>query len=231
MEPAINLHHIWGVNGFEVRLLQDRDTLAYETVDATSKHIISKGSVDLDGNTIETMIYPLKNSQALIEENGSVNFFRKYQTWNLDDKEVSLLYGENDLIWDVFCNATKNNSFFSFKKNTIVSPRCHTATLQLIEKLKNESYENTLSVLRDLKNGFKVVRVYNKEFIINERKKIIDEQNHTIYINNLKSTGYNACIALGSLAVLGTSIATTVFAAPILLTLAFVALLWCRITD
>lgn len=193
MEPIPSTSiYSWNVNGLEVRLLETHDSLSYETVNTKDSQTIYGEPFDLTGRTIEKMISYLKKCRVMIGQEGKASFLRNCKTWSVGNKEISLLGDSlsgksiDQLAWDVFCNSTKETTFFPFQKSTIASARCHSATVAIIEKIKNESFTNL--ELRQLLNDFKVVRVldgktYKKEYEeLIEKKRRIEEAELRRYI-------------------------------------------------
>ncbi|HRD55585.1 MAG TPA: hypothetical protein PLC42_04220 [Parachlamydiaceae bacterium] len=100
MEPIINSPHSWYVNNFKVRLLQEHDSLAYETINTINGNFIYKESFDeyLKITPMEQLISSLKNRRVMIKDNGSAAFSYHYLNSILDDKEINLIRGTDDLI-------------------------------------------------------------------------------------------------------------------------------------
>jgi hypothetical protein len=167
MEPIQPIYS-WNVNDYEVRVFQEQDSLEYETVDIKTGKFFFKGFVNFKGVTLEKMLSRFKNCRVMIEDNGSAKFLQRYHTWDLNNYEVNLIKGSNDLIWDVFCNLTQNTSFLSFKESISSSGRCHPETVAIIDRIKNECFTDSSQIVR-LIDDFKVVRVLELETQENER--------------------------------------------------------------
>lgn len=89
--------HSWEVNDFEVRLLQNNDSLEYETVDKANFKTISKGLFDLGDNTSEQMVSSLKECRVMIGTDGETSFLRPFHTLKLDNYDIYLVEGADDL--------------------------------------------------------------------------------------------------------------------------------------
>jgi len=195
MEPANYLTPIqlWNVNDFEVRLFQNSDYLEYETVDNRDGKAIYKNSVNINGKTAEQAIPILKNCRIIIGEKGDVNFCHNYHTWNVNNCDVQLIKGADDLTWDIFCNLTKSSSFHSLKTSTIPSTRCHPETVVIIEKIKNESFKDRKQIFR-LIDDFKLVQITNSDNLKEESKRINNEiefEKRDLFIKKTQ----NVCLA------------------------------------
>ena len=160
MDPIQPIYS-WNVNGYEVRVFQEQDYLEYETVDIKSGKIFFKGFVNFKGVTLEEMLSRFKNCRVMIEDNGSAKFLQRYHTWDLNNYEVNLIKGTNDLIWDVFSNLTQITSFISFRESISPSARCHPETVAIINEIKNECF----------KDSSQIVRLVDKVIFENEGKK------------------------------------------------------------
>jgi len=166
MEPIQHIYS-WNVNDYEVRLFQEQDSLRYETVDITSREILFKGSFDFKEMTTEKMVSCLKKCRVMIEDNGSAIFSQQYHTWNIDDKDIHLISGNDNLIWNIYCNSTQTSSFYNFQECTTASLRCHPETVAIIDKIKNECFKDFQQIFR-LIDDFKVsvlsIEIYNENY-------------------------------------------------------------------
>jgi hypothetical protein len=135
---------------------------------------IYKGTFDISVKTREQMISSLKKCRVMIGEEGKPIFSYNYCTWNLENKDINLIRGADDLMWDIFCNSTKDSSFFYFRESTIPSARCHPETVAVIEKIKNDCFKDPRQIIR-LIDDFKVVRMMDESFLKNKHTEIEEQ--------------------------------------------------------
>jgi|GEM_PF-5477355 len=87
----LNTIHLWNINDYEVRLIQNHDQLFYETFDTLDKKVVYKNSIPLNASTSELVIPLLKNCRIRIGEDGKVCFLKNYKLWNVNDYDVNLI--------------------------------------------------------------------------------------------------------------------------------------------
>lgn len=149
--------HTWSINNFSVNLIKNNQNLMFEIIESTKKELINKGVVEITPSiTIGRMISRLKSCEVVIKEDNTPRFLPLFHKWNINNQNVSLIWGNEGLIWKIFCSTTSKSSFFNLKEaTTISSKRCHPETVVLIENIKKDSLKNA----NILKNDFHVVRV------------------------------------------------------------------------
>ncbi|MDP1880223.1 MAG: hypothetical protein Q8K60_04715 [Parachlamydiaceae bacterium] len=176
--------HKWNFNQFEVFLTQNLDELKYETREKTTWSLVSHGPIDLCGVTVSKMIDGLKKCQAIVNVAGKTDFFHSYKKWNLIDKEISLLKGNDLLLWHIFFTSTQKNLVLSFQ-DTIPSERCHPNTIALVDKIKSNSL--TRDSIEVLIKNFKITRIIDDEILQIEEIILKYQRNLNPFIVNLST--------------------------------------------
>jgi hypothetical protein len=190
--------HTWKFNAFtNINLTRIQSNLEYEVVDST-EGVLFKGNIETpESKTIEQMIAHLKKCKVSVNSSSEVRFLCCYHSWEIGDKEASLVKGSEELMWNIFCTSLQQSSLFSISKSTIPSARCHPDTIAHIEKIKKESLnrDNIFSLIND----FTISRILDKETIEKELTRLHEDKNN---INNFKGfladmTGFLSPIVVG----------------------------------
>lgn len=166
--------HQWDVNDFVVFLIKEQGSLKCKTTDRDQKEICTNCIEISEEDNLEEMISYLKESAVMVRGNGFVNFCSIYKTWEMNDAEesidINLVYGPEGLAWNIFKKSTNENYFLDFQKTTIPSLQCHPETIELIEKIKTETFDN-MPLLYCLMTDFQV-RIIDSKFLREEYKEI-----------------------------------------------------------
>ena len=102
--------HQWNVDNNEIYLLQTPGGLVYEIFDKTAGSRWST-EIELQEYSIETVVTKLKECEAVVNFDGSVDFVLPSKKWELgDNKEITLLQDKDDLIWQLFDKTTNRAS-------------------------------------------------------------------------------------------------------------------------
>lgn len=116
--------------------------------------------------------------------------------------DINLVYGPKGLAWNIFKKSTNENCFLDFQKTTIPSLQCHPETIELIEKIKTETFDN-MPLLYCLMTDFKVRVTEPEELKANfnkEQEKFLDFQKnyHMFFTFPRVYTGIYPYIGYGS---------------------------------
>lgn len=171
----------WNANKFVVYLIKKPDSLKYKIIDRDQKEIYTNCIEIPKSKTLEWMLSHLKQCKVMVDENGVTRFLKTYNTWADTDIEISLVRETEGLAWNVFRKATNDNFFIDFQKTTIPSLQCHPKTIELIEKIKTEAFNNK-KLLDSLITDFKVHVIHFEELKekLNEarKKNLMDQESY-----------------------------------------------------
>lgn len=159
--------HTWTFNEFRVNLLVNEDkTICYETIDSVAEKTIRVSPIKIPAeSSLDKMITHLKNCRVIVEENGRVTMLPVCRTWAGLGKEVRLLRGQNNFIWEIF-SLEKSNVLFSLFESTIPSELCHVETISLINKIKKDPFKE--EHINYLKKDFKITQILEEEVVKKE---------------------------------------------------------------
>lgn len=148
--------HTFKVNEFCVNVFRKQNALFYETYHLNQK-IMAKGFLykpkesDNSSEIVAKKIAYIKKCAVQVEEDGVPQFLYIYKTWEKDGFEIKLARGKDALIWNLVDTATNRNSCLPVKACTLAASRCHQETIDIIERIKQNSLQNqnTLSLIED----------------------------------------------------------------------------------
>lgn len=190
----------WIVNDIAIHLIKDQNLLKYETISISGEKL-KTDTIPLPPNSdLDQIITDLKKCKALLDTGGAPVFVETYKRWEVDNQEIDLVHGDQDLLWLIYCNSTKRTSVFTVKEATIPSAQCHSSTIDLIEKIKSNAL--TITHVRHLQNDFEVTRILDENQVQSEqsrfdydrRREGLDSEKH---LNNMYREGLGVGLFAG----------------------------------
>lgn len=96
----------WNVDGQEISLFQVEDRLEYQIYDPLTDRML-RVALDHEEQEIEERANILKSCEIVVNFDGSIEFCKPHKrVVTVDNKEITLLDGSGDLIWQLFDKAT-----------------------------------------------------------------------------------------------------------------------------
>lgn len=189
----------WIVNDIAIHLIKDQNILKYETISISGEKL-KTDTIPLPPNSnLDQIITDLKKCKALLDTEGSPVFVETYKRWEVDNREIDLVHGSQDLLWLIYCNSTKRTSVFTVREATIPSMQCHSSTIDLIEKIKSNA--STITHVRHLQNDFTITRIIEENQIQSEQLRFrYDQKRDGIASEKHLSNMYREGVGVGLLA-------------------------------
>lgn len=190
----------WVVNDIAIHLIKEQNLLKYETISILGEKL-KTDTIPLPPNSdLDQIITDLKKCKTLLDTEGSPVFVESYKRWEVDNQEIDLVHGDQDLLWLIYCKSTKKTSVFTIKEATIPSTQCHCTTIDLIEKIKSNAL--TITHVRHLQNDFTVTRIVEEREIQSEQLRFrYDQRRDAIaserHLNNMYREGLGVGLFAG----------------------------------
>lgn len=190
----------WIVNDIAIHLIKEQNLLKYETINSSGEKLQTNTIPLPPDSNFNEVIDDLKKCKALLDTDGAPIFVERYKRWEVDNQEIDLVHGHQDLLWLIYCKSTKKTSVFTIKEATIPSTQCHCTTINLIEKIKSNAL--TITHVRHLQKDFTVTRIIEEKEIQSEQLKFhydqrrdgIDSERH---LNNMYREGLGVGLFAG----------------------------------